>query len=224
VDFLRRAVVVTFVSLHVIALVWWTTPGNGYPKDQRSAELPSWFTSIEQATFDWKKASGGTLWATALDRYIFATASWQSWWLFAPNPMQVHDWVTVKAVVAWKDPDSSMPTAQRKMGVWGDAREPIYDERPVYTSYEGELNTRLRSFAGAYTHDAKLIENLASGNWDRPLASFTEYWGKVYKERTGRKPMGMHVIVTRGHIPAAYSGRMPASDEPSERVLWYLHY
>jgi hypothetical protein len=186
--------------------------------------MPAWFAGIEQATFDWKKGSIGTTWATVLDRYVFTTASWQSWWLFAPNPMQVDDWLTVKAVVGWKDPDPSIPPEQRKNGVWGDARTPIYDEHPLYTSYVGTLEGRMKGTAGAYYHDPKLVENLASGNWDRPLASFAEYWGKVYRAEHGKSALGVHVILDRGHIPVPFSGRMPASDEPSQRVLWYLHY
>jgi hypothetical protein len=223
-DRLRKVLVAGFCILHVSALVWWLTPANGYPKDNRTAVMPAWFANLEQKSFDWKKGSFGTPWALGLERYVFFTASWQSWWLFAPNPMNVHDWITVKAVVGWKDPDPSLPADQRKPGVWGDARTPIYDTHPLWTSYEGDLAARMKGTAGAYFHDPKLVENLASGNWDKPLASFAEYWGKVYRAENGKKPLGIHVIVTRGHIPTAFSGRMPASDEAAERVLWYLHY
>ncbi|HUP56510.1 MAG TPA: hypothetical protein VM598_03590 [Bdellovibrionota bacterium] len=219
-----RVAITAFVALHVSAMAWWLIPANGYPRDYRSAELPAWITRAEQAVFEWKRDSYGTILAPVFERYIFITATWQKWWLFAPNPMQIHDWITVKAVIDWKQPDPLRGPAGSKAEPWGDARQPVYDEEPLYKSYEGDLDGRMKGTARGYSHDPKLVENLASGNWDRPLASFAEYFGRVYRTKTGKRPLGIHVILNRGRIPPPYQDRSVASLPNEQRVLWYLHY
>jgi hypothetical protein len=216
-EILRRCAVAVFVTLHACAVCWWLLPFKPYITGPRSASLPEWFTQRENRLFAWKRRNAGRVVPRLLERYIFTTATFQTWHMFAPNPLEYHQWLTVYAVTGWRDPS---PGAKKTLGPWGDAREPIYDPIPIYKSYEGEVTQRMKASPSRYFHDPKLVENLAV-NHDRALAAFTDYWGSVYAQQKGKRPLGVHALLTRANIPTTGGA---TAGLPATRVIWYVHY
>jgi hypothetical protein len=225
-EWLYRTCVTFFVVFHVASICWWLIPANGYPSDALTWKVPPWLSDREDATFAWKRANAQHWLARCMEDYLFLTASWQRWWLFAPNPINYDDWITAYAVTGWREPDVNDPNLEKEpLLPWNNRRKPIYDPEPIYQSYPGKLEDSIHGHAGIFRHDAKLVENLTSGNWDEPLGAFAQWCGAQYRQRTGHAPLlGVHIILHRGEIPRGFERQPIASQHVSERVLWYLHY
>jgi hypothetical protein len=211
---LRKLLVSGFVAFHVASVLWWNIPANGFPAGDRAAALPAWFLRAEDALFAWKRRVGPrSALAAALESYTVRTATWQQWWMFAPNPLGFHRYIRVHAVIG----TSPEGTA-------------IYDPEPLYTSYRGSLDEELRRFShlsalfAPYTHDHKFVENLSMGDFDRQLDQFARWWGETYARRTGRRPLGVHVLCSEYALPPAFSGVRPWEIKPREWVLWWVRY
>jgi hypothetical protein len=216
---LGRGLLVAFVLLHVSSIVWRVIPAGGFERDDRTTKLPGWFTGLEQRLFAWKKRVEGRWLPSALTAYTYATGTWQRWLLFAPSPIKEHNWFTVYAVVGWRDPG---PFTSKEKTPWKDGRQPDYEPVPLYKSYDGELSQRMKGSGSGYTHDAKMVEQLL-GN-DRALAAFADYWGRVFEEKTGKRPLGIHVIHTKAEVSRLGPDGLPTSPETTTRVAWYRHY
>jgi hypothetical protein len=212
--------VTAFVALHLGALIWWLIPADGYPQDARSADLPAWLVGAEQRVFGFKKTHGTSIFSRGLESYAFLTGTRQYWSMFAPNPPDGHDWLTVLAVIDWEKPDPGAP-APAFEPPWGNDRVPITDPVPLYRSYEGNLYRRMGGHASLYSDAPKLAENLVSGDWNQALASFGEYWALQYREENGKKPLGIIVMDRQRRLPRPYSGVPPSAVPPVQRILWF---
>jgi hypothetical protein len=195
-----KPLIAAFVAFHVTSLAWWLIPADGLPKDSRMIQPPSWLASAESRVFEFKKRHRDSLAAKTLERWTFLTASWQNWRLFAPNPPIEHNWVAVYGVIGWTDDSIA-------------GRIPVYDPIPIYRSYDGRIGPRMAGHASLYKHDPKLIENLSSGDWNRALGGFAEYWARAYREERGQKPLAVHVMLHTGHITG--------DEPPTSRVICY---
>jgi hypothetical protein len=197
-----KSIVSAFVAVHLASLAWWLVPADGLPKDDRMLAGPAWLASLEGRAFEFKNRHRDSLVGKALERWTFLTASWQNWRLFAPNPPVEHNWLAVYGVIGWTEE----PVA---------GRVPVYDPIPIYRSYEGRIGPRMAGHASSYMHDPKLVENLSSGNWNRALGGFAEYWSRVYREERGQKPLAIHVLL--------HTGRIPGDEPPISRLLCFYN-
>ncbi len=207
----RKVAVSGYIAFHLASVLWWNIPLHGYPADTRRAPLPEWAWRAGEALGEWKRRVGPQSrivhW---LEGYTRASATWQQWWMFAPNPLGVHRYIRVQAV----------------LGETPEGR-PIYDPEPLYTSYRGSLDEELRRFStlgGAlapYTHDHKFVENLSLGEFDHCLDPFARHFGRVYERKTGRRPVAIHVICTEFPLPEPFSGTRAWEVRPREWILWW---
>ena len=216
-----KALVSAFVIWHVMSVTWWNIPINGFPTDVRTAALPQPLLDAENEVMAWKRWISGysherpsnqtIVW---LEQYTARTATWQNWWMFAPNPLSFHRYIAVFAVVG-KKPNG----------------DPIYDPEPIWSSYRGSLEeelTRFESwgnFFAPYTHDHKLVENLTLGEFDPQLGQFAHFWADEYWRRKGRKPIGTDIRCWEYPLPHAFTGER-AKDVPGKRewVIWWFRY
>jgi hypothetical protein len=196
-----KVLVTAFILLHVTSVLWWNLPSKEFDADVRVARLPTWFVAAEKKLFAWKSRTAATSsLAAMLSAYTLASETWQSWMLFAPNPLVSHNYLTVSAVL--------------EEGAEGP---PIYDPVPVYTSYRGAPGKALarfsegRSALDSFSFDQMLALSLTSKDFTAELEPFARYWADVYTERTGRRPLGVDVLCHEYHVPPAFSG-IPARD------------
>lgn len=188
---LARIAVTAFFAVHTICIAWWLIPADGYPRDERSTSLVEPFHTVEDGLHRFKKRQMQGVFHDFVSRYIALTASWQKWWLFSPNPHDHHKWISVRVVENGK-------------------------EETLYRSFSGErVEERFGKGIGPYRHDHKLAENLASGDYDRALASFADYWARAYERRTGKKPEAVHVVLHKGPVRRG---------TVQEKILWHLNY
>jgi len=196
-----KVIVTAFILLHVTSVVWWNLPAKEFDADERVARLPAWFVVAEQKLFAWKSRTDSTSpVAGMLSAYTLGSETWQSWLLFAPNPLAVHNYLTVSAVISE-----------------GAEGSPVYDPVPVYTSYRGELGEALARFSegraalDSFSFDEMLALSLTSKDFTAELEPFAHYWADVYTERTGRRPLGVDVLSHEYSVPPAFRG-IPARD------------
>lgn len=220
----KKILILCFCFFHLASVIWWLIPGKGFVKDHRFVDYPEHLKKLEDQMISFKRDKRLPEWAwQTLENYTFRTATWQSWWMFAPNPIDVQLYLTVKAVLGWKE-ESEIPKEKRIVKIWGDAREPIYDTVPIYKSYTAAtVEEATRTFAGGYTDDHKLAENFPSGKWDRAIEAFANWAKRDYEEKTGIIAPGVHVLLSTVRIPTPFTGTRADQMPVSERVLWYLH-
>ena len=244
----RKAAISAFIVVHVSALLFWNLPRGPFPCDQRVADLPSWFLQGESQLYAWKKdledhmydaperRSAQATIAGLLSQYVIRTATWQNWWMFAPNPINIDRYITVKAVIGYgagHDPDKSPKF--------------VYDPTPCYTSYRGYLggaemgrpksgpgaatpeelqDDELRRFGGSYTPDHKFVENLTLGDWpyDVWLGQFARWCFQCYNADLAHRAhpaREMHVILHEYRIPGAWEGTSVADAPLHEWLFWW---
>jgi hypothetical protein len=222
----RKTLVSCFVLLHVSAVLFWNIPMQPFGEDVRHADLPGWVRPQERRLFDWKAwlvnhrndphAPLDARAAGVLYDYIVETATWQNWGMFAPNPINIDRYITVKAVIGY--------------GLGHDREKNpkyIYDETPLYTSYRGTLDEEMTRFGGSYVPDHKLVENLTLGEWPAEiwLGQFARYWFNVYNAMPAHrsKPaIEMHVICHEWRFPDPWAGVSLSSTPPSsEWIIWW---
>jgi hypothetical protein len=205
VRILRKIAISAFVTFHAASIIWWSIPMNGFNANP-AAPLPEALVRAENALFAWKRRVGPeSRVARALESYTIASATWQNWWMFAPNPVAVVRYLTVKAVVAF-----------------GPDKTPIYDPVPLWTSYRGTIDEDLRRFGGSYTHEHKFTENL-TGEYDPKIyvSQLARFFCFEYERRSGRRPLEVHVICDEYALPPPTSGKSAADEPPREWVYWW---
>jgi hypothetical protein len=200
----RKVALSAFVVWHLVTVGWWNIPDAPYPCDVRAVALPRWLASGEARLFAWKRRNSlqpQPPLVSLLNAYTVSTATWQNWWMFAPNTVNIHRYITVRALLRW-----------------GPGHKPVYDEKPLYTSYRGTLEEELTRFGGSYTHDHKFVENL-TGEWEQTaLGLLAKHFCEVYAaEHGGRNPLEVHVQCQELQLPAAYAG-ISAKDMPSRFI------
>lgn len=210
--FARKLAISAFIAWHLASVFWWNIPEWGYGQD-RPAALPAALLNAEDAICAWRRAQldfpppegKGSALSGLLRRYTVATATWQNWWMFAPNPTNGCKYLTVKAVVGY-DKD----------------RAPIYDPEPLWTSYPGSLAEDVARFGGRYTHYHKFVENL-TGDWphDLYLGNFARFWYDRWAERHKRPPLQVHVICDEYMFPPPFSGVSVTTVSPHQWVYWW---
>jgi hypothetical protein len=188
-----KALVTAFIVWHAASVVWWNVPtkaldGDG---DARAARLPARLLKAEQKLYDWRSRIESTSrLAQALSAYTLGSATSQSWFFFAPNPLMTHTYLTVSAVL--------------KEGADG---KPVYDPTPVYTSYRGTPKEAVaRFFDGSaaldpYSFDDTIALGLTGEEFSTEIDPFARYWAQVYTERTGRRPLGVDVLSDEYLVP-----------------------
>ncbi len=224
-DRLRHVVVSVFFTFHCLAVTWWLIPADGYPKEERKQSLPSWFERGEETVFHWKQKSLGSAWSRTLNGYLHLTATWQKWWMFAPNPINTHQWISVHAITAWNDPPSGYPVPPSGRYPWGDLRLPVYDPETLFQTYPGSSVTEQfgHGIGFLYSRNHTVSDYLGSGNYNRVFPGFVAYWARQYKNKHGTYPKGFHVVLHRGWIPRPFSNRTLASVLLKEEVVWFVH-
>lgn len=244
----RKVALSAFIVVHLSSLLFWNLPRWPFPCDQRVSDLPRWFLDGESELYSWKKRledhmydppstqRTGAWIAGLLSTYTIRTATWQNWWMFAPNPINIDRYITVKAVIGYgpgHDPDKNPQF--------------IYDPKPFYTSYRGFLgeskmgrpktgpgapsadelqDDELRRFGGSYTPDHKFVENLTLGDWayDDWLGQFARWCFERYNdqpEHRQHKAREMHVILHEYRIPGAWEGKSVAAAPMREWLFWW---
>jgi hypothetical protein len=243
----RKVAISAFIVWHVTALFFWNLPRGEFPCDQRIADLPRWFIDGEMRLYRWKHDLEDHMYAPhdaqewlagALSTYIIRTATWQNWWMFAPNPINIDRYITVKAVIGYGPGHDADHNPQY-----------VYDPQPFYTSYRGYLgesrmgrpksgpgsasaasgdftDDELQRFGGSYTPDHKFVENLTLGDWDYAtwLGQFDRWCFQQYNampEHRAHPAREMHVILHEYRIPGAWEGRSVADAPMTERVFWW---
>ncbi len=209
-----KVVVTAFILLHVTSVLWWNLPAKEFDADVRVARLPAWFVVAEQKLFAWKSRIAATSpLAGMLSAYTLGSETWQSWQLFAPNPLVFHNYLTVFAVLSE-----------------GADGQPIYDPVPVYTSYRGAPGEALARFSegraalDSFSFDEALALSLTSESFTAEFEPFARYWAEVYTERTGRRPRGVDVLSHQYTVPPAFSGVTPRNIELRPwRAGWFRY-
>jgi hypothetical protein len=217
----RRGALSAFIAFHLASVAWWNIPQNGYGDDRREP-LPRALERTEDAICAWKRRVQNTpvvppaadpvlRWereaTLALENWTIFSATWQNWWMFAPNPVNVHRYLTVKAVTSY-----------------GKNKEPVYDPKPLWTSYRGTIAEELVRFGGSYTHEHKFVENL-TGEWDPHvfMGQFSRFWCEQWTAaHHGHPPLEIHVICDEYRLPEAFAGVSASSVEAREWVYWWF--
>lgn len=219
----RRWLVMHFCCFHVAAVCWWLIPSQEYPKDSRTAPAFNWMAQAEEALMAWKrdKVAQKAFFVDPLESYAFLSTLYQSWRMFAPNPINVQAWMAAYPVIGWRNlaANEKLPDGTP----WPERRVPLYGD-VEFTGYEGALEDRMQHAPLFYGYGFKISEGVLNHrNLDvaRAIADFSL---RRYERRNGKRPLGFHVLRLNAPI-------LPRFDLPKEErehlrssVLFFHHY
>jgi len=221
----RRRAVYFFCAFHLAAISWWLIPSKDYGTDVRIAKAFNWLAKGEEALIGWKARMSARrpFWVGWLENYCLVTSTYQSWRMFAPNPTNAHSWMAVYPIEGWRELRS--PEVLPPGTPWPERRLPIYAAAPIYKTYETpELAERLRGSPLVYGYGFKIAESVFNRQGTDVLRSISDFGNREYREKTGKVPLGVHVLKLSAPISANL--REPRENRFSMRstVVFFHHY
>ncbi len=221
----RRGLVAAFCTFHLLAISWWLIPAKDYGTDARIAKPLNWLAQAEEAAIAWKKRAIArqAWWISPLESYCFLTSTYQSWSMFAQNPINAHSWLAVYPIVGWRELRS--PEVLPPETPWKERRLPIYAKDPILKTYEtASLEERLKGSPFFYGYGFKIAESVFARQGTDVLHAMTDYANREYRAQTGKAPLGFHVL--RLQAPITVDLNEPKQERLRMRstVAFFHHY
>ncbi len=221
----RRGIIVLFCTFHVLSIGWWLIPSKDYGKDIRVAPAFNWLGQLEESAIEWKKnrVQEKAGWISWLETYCFLTSTYQSWRMFAPNPINAHSWLAVYPIVGWRELHS--PELLPAGTPWKERRLPIYGPEPILKTYEdAKLADRLDGSPFFYGFGFKIAESVFNRQGTDVLRAMTDYANKEYRAKVGRAPLGFHVLRYQAPITVDLSEPKAERFKMRSTVAFFHHY
>ncbi len=221
----RRWSIATFCAFHLAAISWWLVPTKDYGNDARIAPAMNWLARAEDRVINWKRdvVAKRSWWIQPLESYCFLTSTYQSWRMFAPNPINAQSWMAVYPIVGWKEllsPEVLPPDTP-----WKERRLPVYANEPVFKTYENPtLEARLQGSPFFYGFGFKIAESVFARQGTDVMRAITDFANQEYRAKTGKIPLGFHVL--RLTAPISVDLTEPKSERFKMRstVAFFHHY
>ncbi len=220
--FAKKWAVRAFCVLHVLAVIWWLIPGH-YGQDVRIAPAFNWLSQGEEHFIYWKQVQSAnrSFFIEPLENYAFVSTSYQSWRMFAPNPINVQSWLAAYPVTGWRNLAASEELPEGTP--WKERRVPIYD-LPNFRGYEGELVDRMQGAPLFYGYGFKISEGVLGWHGVEVLRSIADYSLRRYLAANHPRPLGFHVL--RLTAPVVPEFNLPREKRATLKssVVFFHHY
>ncbi len=221
----KRLGVWLFCAFHLLSVAWWLIPSTGYGTDSRIAPAFNWLAKMDEQLISWKqtKAQANAFWIFPLENYSLASTTYQSWRMFAPNPVNVQMWLASYPVIGWRElgPGEALPE-----GVpWKERRMPVYDAVSVFDGFDGmELAARMDHSPSIYGYGFKVSESVLGLSGVTVLQSIADWSLKKYMKTHAKRPLGFHVLRFIAPIATEFNSALIPRKAIKSSVVFFHHY